>query len=96
VKLVEISKMKSDDLHACLRMWIQNQDDGKPGFRFCSVVSGDRRQISGKRKLSESAELAIKSSKEKVAKSSDVIQQSGESTDAGLHNGKGKEAPVVM
>lgn len=50
LKLLEISKMKTEELHACLRHWSERTENGKVAFRFKTVKEGDLRGSSSKKR----------------------------------------------
>jgi len=50
VKLIEISKMKTEELHACVRHWYDRTANGKVAFRFKTVRDADLRVSSSKKR----------------------------------------------
>ena len=50
VKLIEISKMKTQELHACVRHWSERTDNGEVAFRFKTVKDSDLRGSPSKKR----------------------------------------------
>jgi hypothetical protein len=50
VKLTEISKMKAESLHSCLRHWVKRTEDGEIAFRFKTVQESDLQASTSNRK----------------------------------------------